>query len=39
MAQKQGGYTEAELTLEYGNMVKTELEKLGLKVKMTRDRN
>lgn len=34
-----GGYTESELTLEYGNMVKTELEKLGLKVKMTRNRN
>lgn len=31
------GYQEADLTLEYANMIKTELEKLGLKVGITRD--
>lgn len=32
-----GGYSESDLTLEYSKKVKTELEKLGLKVKITRD--
>ena len=32
-----GGYEESVLTLEYGKMVKSELEKLGFKVKITRD--
>ncbi|MDE5830631.1 MAG: N-acetylmuramoyl-L-alanine amidase, partial [Clostridia bacterium] len=32
-----GGYAESDLTLEYGKKVKTELENLGLKVKITRD--
>ena len=31
------GYHEADLTLEYANMIKKELEKLGLKVGITRD--
>ena len=31
------GYYEANLTLEYANMIKKELEKLGLKVQITRD--
>ena len=31
------GYDEADLNLEYGKKVKFELEKLGLKVKITRD--
>lgn len=34
---KYGGYEEDDLTLEYGKKVKKELEKLGLKVKITRD--
>lgn len=32
-----GGYLESDLTLEYSKKVKVELEKLGLKVKITRD--
>ncbi len=32
-----GGYDEKDLTLEYSKKVKEELEKLGLKVKLTRD--
>lgn len=31
------GYSESDLTIEYAKKVKTELEKLGLKVKITRD--
>ena len=34
---KGSGYDEANLNLEYGKKVKEELEKLGLKVKITRD--
>lgn len=34
---ENGEYNESILTLKYANKVKTELEKLGLKVKMTRD--
>lgn len=34
---KGSGYDEADLNLEYGKKVKSELEKLGLKVKITRD--
>lgn len=37
MEQKIGRYNESELTLRYASKVKTELEKLGLKVKITRD--
>lgn len=33
------GYREADQTIVYGKRVKEELEKLGLKVKITRDRN
>lgn len=33
------GYAEADITLAYGKKLTNELEKLGLKVKMTRDRN
>lgn len=36
---KGGGYDEADLTLKYAKKVKQELEKLGLKVRITRDRN
>lgn len=32
-----GGYEEADLTIEYAKKVKKELEKLGLKVQITRD--
>lgn len=32
-----GGYSEADLTLDFAKEVKTELEKLGLKVKITRN--
>lgn len=31
------GYREADLTLKFGNKIKEELEKFGLKVKITRD--
>ncbi len=31
------GYKESNLTLEYSKKIKRELEKLGLKVKITRD--
>lgn len=34
---KYGGYEEADLTIEYAKKVKKELEKLRLKVKITRD--
>lgn len=34
---KGSGYDEADLNLQYGEKLKNELEKLGLKVKMTRD--
>ena len=34
---KYSGYEEADLTLEYAKKVKKELEKLGFKVKITRD--
>lgn len=34
-----GGYSESDQTIIYGKRVKEELEKLGLKVKITRDRN
>lgn len=34
---KGSGYEEADITLEYGKQVKEELEKLGIKVKITRD--
>jgi len=34
-----GGYREADLTLEYARKVKKELEGLGLKVRITRERN
>lgn len=33
------GYTESEVTLEYALMLKKKFEKLGLKVKLTRDNN
>ena len=34
-----GGYSEADQTIIYGKRVKEELEELGLKVKITRNRN
>ena len=34
---KYGGYEEADLTIEYAKKIKKELEKLGLKIKITRD--
>ena len=37
MEQRTGKYNESELTLKYAEKVKSELEKLGLKVGMTRD--
>lgn len=35
--EKAGGITEADITLEYANSLKQELENSGLKVKLTRD--
>ena len=39
VGEKQNGYTEADITLDYAQDLKTRLEELGLKVKLTRDEN